>query len=68
VGGLVEAFSGYQGALFIDPCNIDQLADAIQKSYKLKGKNFPDPHPWQKTINTYERIFKQMELRALPLK
>ncbi len=61
VGGLKESMADYKGTIFVEPCNIDELRDAILKSLTLKGKKFQDPHPWENTVGSYEKIFNKFE-------
>ena len=61
VGGLKESMTAYEGTIFIEPCNVDQLRDAILNSYNIRNKKFPDPHPWENTVASYEKIFKKVE-------
>jgi glycosyltransferase involved in cell wall biosynthesis len=57
VGGLKESMAPYKGTIFVEPCNIEELRDAILKSYELKGKFFQNPHPWKNSVASYENIF-----------
>ena len=50
VGGLPEAASGYDGAIFIPPGDGQALEVAIRHAAKLVGRRFADPRNWTELI------------------
>ena len=50
VGGLPEAASGYEGAIFVPPNDRQALWVAIQKAIQLAGRRFEDPRSWTDSI------------------
>ncbi len=46
VGGLPEAASGYQGAVFVPPRNPASLRDAIYQVREMIERRFVDPRSW----------------------
>jgi glycosyltransferase involved in cell wall biosynthesis len=50
VGGLPEAASGYAGAVFVPPDDLDSLKDGVMKAVALAGQKFPDPRSWHDTV------------------
>jgi glycosyltransferase involved in cell wall biosynthesis len=51
VGGLPEAASGYQGAVFITPGDQEALKAGIRQAVQLAGKKFEDPRDWRETVD-----------------
>jgi glycosyltransferase involved in cell wall biosynthesis len=43
VGGLVESLSKYEGTIFVEPRDIDGLAEAILKVYYNRGRSYEIP-------------------------
>lgn len=60
VGGLKESMGEYQGTIFINPCDSQDLSQKLRRAYTLKGKKFPNPHPWEKTAAIYDRLFRHV--------
>ncbi len=50
VGGLPEAATGYDGAIFISPSNGHALKAAIRGAVQLVGRRFADPRSWADSI------------------
>jgi glycosyltransferase involved in cell wall biosynthesis len=50
VGGLPEAASGYNGAIFVPPADPAALKDALTQAARLAGQKFPDPRNWHDTV------------------
>jgi glycosyltransferase involved in cell wall biosynthesis len=51
VGGLLEAASGYSGAIFVPPGDPAMLKVAIQRAAALAGRRFTDPRDWAETVD-----------------
>jgi glycosyltransferase involved in cell wall biosynthesis len=56
VGGLVEAASGYGGAVLVEPRNPESLRDGILRAADLVGREFPSPHDWNATRELYGEV------------
>lgn len=50
VGGLPDAASGYDGAIFVPPDDLQALRSAILHSIQLAGQRFEDPRSWTDSI------------------
>lgn len=50
VGGLPEAASGYDGAVFVPPEDPAMLKDGIMKAVEMAGQHFADPRDWRETV------------------
>lgn len=50
VGGLPEAASGYAGAVFVPPGDLDQLKTGLMQAASMTGKKFQDPRNWHDTV------------------
>jgi glycosyltransferase involved in cell wall biosynthesis len=51
VGGLPEAASGYEGAIFVPPGDPAMLKTAIMRSAQMRGRRFTDPRNWNETVD-----------------
>jgi glycosyltransferase involved in cell wall biosynthesis len=51
VGGLPEAASGYDGAIFVPPGDRDALKQAISQASTLVGHRFADPRSWDDSVS-----------------
>lgn len=51
VGGLPEAASGYEGAIFVPPGDRALLKAAIRQAARLRGTRFADPRDWGETVD-----------------
>ena len=60
VGGLVEAVEGYQGALLVPPRDPIALRAALLKLLERKGRRYPDPHSWRRTVNSYRTLIDRL--------
>jgi glycosyltransferase involved in cell wall biosynthesis len=60
VGGLVDAVSGYEGAVLVAPGQPDELARALLRAADLRGQRFADPHSWQETVRLYQAVFDRL--------
>jgi glycosyltransferase involved in cell wall biosynthesis len=60
VGGLVEAASGYEGALLVPPRDPEALRAALLELEPLRGTRFTDIHSWDRTVDGYERLFREL--------
>jgi len=46
VGGLPEAASGYDGAVFVSPGDLGELKAGIMEAIQMAGQKFADPRDW----------------------
>ena len=58
VGGLRESMESYQGTIFVEPHSSDELVKAILECCKLRGRKFANPHQWENTVASFEKIFQ----------
>ncbi|HEX4704690.1 MAG TPA: glycosyltransferase, partial [Pseudonocardiaceae bacterium] len=59
VGGLAEAVADYEGAITVPPADVPALTDALRSVRELAGIRYPDPHSWQRNVDTilaYPRV------------
>lgn len=56
VGGLVEAASGYDGAVSVEPQDPASLCDGILRAADLVGQEFDVPHDWDATRELYGEV------------
>ena len=62
VGGLPEAASGYEGAVFVPPMNPAAIREAIIRTARSRGKRYEDPHSWNHTRQGFSNLFDQIGL------
>jgi glycosyltransferase involved in cell wall biosynthesis len=60
VGGLVEAVQDYPGALLVPPRDPTALRDALLQLLERRGRRYPDPHSWQRTVRAYRALMDQL--------
>ena len=60
VGGLVEATTGYEGAIQIPPKDPDSIRRALKQVQQWRGKRFADIHSWERTLHGFDAIFAQI--------
>jgi glycosyltransferase involved in cell wall biosynthesis len=65
VGGLVEAASDYEGAVFVPPRDPAAIRRAIETAAALRGRRFVDPHNWVRTTERYTELIDQIT-RSVP--
>ncbi|MGH3171696.1 MAG: glycosyltransferase [Trebonia sp.] len=58
VGGLVEATSGYPGAVLADPCSPASLAEGILRAADLVGQRFHGVSTWDDTAQSYTELLQ----------
>jgi glycosyltransferase involved in cell wall biosynthesis len=51
VGGLPEAASGYDGAIFVPPNDLAMLKSGIMRAAQMVGQRFVDPRDWGETVH-----------------
>jgi glycosyltransferase involved in cell wall biosynthesis len=56
VGGLAESLAEYEGTLFCEPGNVQQLRDALIEVMRTRRRGFSDPFPWERTVKEYQRV------------
>ncbi|WP_128379376.1 glycosyltransferase [Streptomyces cavernae] len=64
VGGLVEAATGYTGALLLPPGDVAALTDALRRLPGLAGRHHQDVRSWDETVAAYLRLFSEIDGRA----
>jgi glycosyltransferase involved in cell wall biosynthesis len=62
VGGLPSAVERYGGALLVPPHDPLALRDAIRRLPKLRGRRYPDPHSWDRTVERYGELLARVHL------
>ena len=60
VGGLIEAVQDYPGALLVPPRDPMALRDALLEVLAYRGRRYPDPHSWRRTIVGYQTLIDQL--------
>ena len=56
VGGLVEAVGDYPGALTFAAGDTGELTQRLLEVPSLVGRQFEDPHTWDKTVLAYQEL------------
>jgi len=60
VGGLVEAAGDYEGTVFCEPRDPATLAGAILQAAELGGRQFTDPHSWERTSHRVSQLIERL--------
>jgi glycosyltransferase involved in cell wall biosynthesis len=60
VGGLPAAVERYEGAIVVPPQDPAALRSAIRRLPELRGRQFSDPHSWQRTVERYGDLVDQL--------
>jgi len=60
VGGLVEAVKDYPGAVLVAPRDPAALQKALLQLLERRGRRYPDPHSWQRTVRAYRELIDQL--------
>lgn len=60
VGGLVEAVRDYSGALLVPPRDPIALEKALLQLLDRRGSRYPDPHSWQRTVESYRALIGEL--------
>jgi glycosyltransferase involved in cell wall biosynthesis len=60
VGGLVEAAQGYMGRLSVEPRRPDQMREALDRAWEMRGRRFEDLHSWERTLARYDELFAEI--------
>ncbi|MHA0289057.1 glycosyltransferase family 4 protein [Mycobacterium sp. C3-094] len=60
VGGLVEATTGYTGAVLVPPEDAVALADGIRTARSLIGVAHEDPHSWHRSADRYADLLRRI--------
>jgi glycosyltransferase involved in cell wall biosynthesis/GT2 family glycosyltransferase len=66
VGGLPDAFAGYDGALVVEPEDPRALAGALRRLRDLRGRRFHPPGSWQTTADALGELFDKLVARPPP--
>ncbi len=61
VGALVEAISGYEGAVVADALTPMALLAALRRAAALRGQRFADPRPWSDVPPHYHAFFARLD-------
>jgi glycosyltransferase involved in cell wall biosynthesis len=64
VGGLVEAADGYDGAIFVEPGDVDDLRDALLRAESLRGQRFACKGSWQRSADEIAELLSSIGARA----
>jgi glycosyltransferase involved in cell wall biosynthesis len=57
VGGLVEAVSGYEGAVAVPPQDSPAIRSALTTAAGMISKRYSDPHSWEQNVERYTHLF-----------
>ena len=60
VGGLVEATSGYDGAVLVQPQDPRSLLDGIRRAETLRGRRFAVPHSWEASAASFAALARRL--------
>jgi glycosyltransferase involved in cell wall biosynthesis len=66
VGGLVEATTGYTGAVLVPPADAAALAGGIRAALPLVEEAHADPHSWARSAERYAALFDRIETSCGP--
>jgi glycosyltransferase involved in cell wall biosynthesis len=64
VGGLIEATTGYQGAILVPPGAPDEIRRALPRLASLRGQRFSDSHSWSTSVTRYRALLAGLERSA----
>nr|WP_269327652.1 glycosyltransferase [Kineosporia mesophila] len=64
VGGLIEAASDYEGAVFVPPKDPARLTTALGALPGRRGRRHPDPHSWDASVRSYLGLFAELGLTS----
>lgn len=56
VGGLAESMAGYEGTVFVPPCDVSAITEAIESQYKLPKLFNPPERRWNDTAIMYQEL------------
>jgi glycosyltransferase involved in cell wall biosynthesis len=60
VGGLVEATSGYGGAVLVQPRDPQSLLAGIRQAAGLRGRRFAVPHSWEASAASFAALARRL--------
>jgi glycosyltransferase involved in cell wall biosynthesis len=60
VGGLPAAVAHYEGAILVPPGDPAALQNALRRLPELVGRRYPDPHSWDRTVERYAELMRQL--------
>ncbi|NIA12234.1 MAG: glycosyltransferase [Nitrospiraceae bacterium] len=60
VGGLTESMAGYEGTVFVPPCDADAITRAIESQYKLPKLFNPPERRWNDTAVMYQELIDDL--------
>ncbi len=61
VGALIEAVSGYEGAVIADALTPSALLAALRQAATLRGQRFADSRPWSAVPPHYHAFFARLD-------
>jgi glycosyltransferase involved in cell wall biosynthesis len=68
VGGMVESVENYDGAILVSPRDIVSLQQALLEVGKLCGRRYTDPHSWEYSASSYQKLFDTIEASDHPVR
>ena len=60
VGGLAESMAGYEGTVFVPPCDVSAITVAIESRYKLPKLFNPPERRWNDTAVMYQELIDDL--------
>ena len=60
VGGLAESMAGYEGTVFVPPCDVSAITVAIESQYKLPKLFNPPERRWNDTVIMYQELIDNL--------
>ncbi len=60
VGGLAESMAGYEGTVFVPPCDVSAITVAIESQYKLPKLFNPPERRWNDTAIMYQELIDDL--------
>jgi glycosyltransferase involved in cell wall biosynthesis len=64
VGGLRAAAEDYEGAIWVQPADVDGLRQALLSLAEHRGRRYEDPRSWDDTVVVYDRLLQEIEARC----
>jgi len=60
VGGLAESMAGYEGTVFVPPCDVSAITGAIESQYKRPKLFNPPERRWNDTAIMYQELIDDL--------
>jgi glycosyltransferase involved in cell wall biosynthesis len=64
VGGLIEAAEDYDGTIFVEPRNVDDLRRALVQVESLRGQRFESKGSWLRTADAIADLLSSISVAA----